>query len=79
MTVGFLEDENGDKSSARLTIQEMVAMAGAIVFTMCAVAFRGGSDAVAVIGVMTAPLATILGGIYANLTEKRKSEAAPPA
>lgn len=75
MSPGFLEDANGVKSSARLTIQEMVAMAAAIVVTMCVVALKRSPESVAVIGVLTAPLGTIIAGIYANLTEKRKAEA----
>lgn len=75
--VGFLEEEPGVKSMARLAVAVMLVAALALALAAAYVAVSKPEHAAAVVAAIGAPLSGIAGGIWAALKE-RHTPASPP-
>ena len=76
--IGFLEEEPGVKSMARLAVAGLTIAALFLAAAAAYVAVRSRPDAAAIIGALAAPLSALAAGIFAALKMRTPATAPDP-
>jgi hypothetical protein len=75
----FLEDPNGDGSMVRFLALVLALCVVAVITISCYVAVKKSSDAPAIIAAFTALVVPLVGGVWANIRERVKTDADSPS
>lgn len=70
----FLEDPNGDGSMVRLLAIILALCVLGIVVTTCILALKNPEGATSVIGAFTALVIPLVGGVWANIRERVRTD-----
>jgi uncharacterized membrane protein YfbV (UPF0208 family) len=70
----FLEDPNGDGSMVRLLALILAMCVLAVVTISCVVAIKKPAEAPGIIGAFTALVLPLVGGVWANIRERVRTD-----